>query len=278
MFFIPFLITKKTHYNSLSKIFVYLITYVIPEFLLVFLANFQNQIIDWKFYIIFLLSFISFVNYYEIGYIFNETETIKRETDPTKRLTEEQLLFYEKHKFFIYFERVIITVILNFLLSFLISTQSIILFCCSEIICLIIFFVYNCVRGGRITQIIYLFLSIFKYITITFCFSEMLNLSIFVAGIFVFPIVRTIEYKAHYGEDSNVNQFFRKYIIKYNINKIPVFRVFATLILFLISVLLVLLNICNFIPVILCGYMFLYRFALWFAVKLGANFKGYLKR
>lgn len=278
MFFLPFLTTIQTHYHSKNKVIVYFITYIIPEFLIVFLQNYPQGVADWGFYLVFVLSFISFVNLYETGYIYNETETIKKEKDPTKRLTNEQLAFYERHKYLIYSERLLLSFILNFCLSFFISCKSLILFSLEECLCMAVFFLYNSVRGGRITQFIYLFLSILKYSAPVFCFSERINFSVILACIFVFPLVRTLEYKAHYGEESNVNRFFRKYVIKYDVKKITVFRVWATMILLAISVALMYFGMCNILPVFLCAYMFIYRFLLWLAVKMGANFKGYLKR
>lgn len=276
MFFIPFIFTKKTHYNSVSKIFVYVITYFFPVLLVAFLENFTVGISILGFFIPFALAFVSYVNMYEIGYIWNECETIKKEINPTKRLSEKNLEFYEKRKTMIYIERFFITIILNFLLSFFISRKSLILFSSAEILSLIVFFIYNNVRG-KITQLIYLFLSILKYTSVLFCFSENLSISVFIAAIFVFPLVRTMEYKAHYGTDSDINLFFRKYIIRYDISKITIFRVWATFIFLALSIILRFFNICNWIPVICCAYIFVYRFALFVAVKCGVKFKGYLK-
>ena len=78
LFFIPFMTTIQTHYQSLNKVIVYFITYLIPEFLIIFLMNYPSSIFDWKMYFIFFISLVSFVNLYEIGYIYNETETIKK--------------------------------------------------------------------------------------------------------------------------------------------------------------------------------------------------------
>lgn len=276
MFFIPFTFTKKSRYNSSNKVAVYFITLIIPLFLLSFLQNFPEGIKTFGFYISFLIALVSYVNFYEIGYIFNECETIKKEKFPTKRLTDEQLAFYERHKFFIYFERVLLSVILNIVLLFFISKKSVLFFSAAEMILIVIFFIYNIVRG-KITQLVYLFLSIVKYTTLLFVHSENLSFSIFVAAVFVFPLVRTLEYKAHYGKEADVNQFFRKYIIKYDVSKITVFRVWATLILLIVSFVLYFLEICNLSPLICCLYIFAYRLTLFVAVKCGAKFNGYLK-
>ena len=79
MFFFPFIITKKTHYNSFSKVIVYFITYLIPEFFILFFMNYYNHTLNFNVIPIFLISIFSFVNCYEVGYIYNECETIKKE-------------------------------------------------------------------------------------------------------------------------------------------------------------------------------------------------------
>lgn len=276
MFFIPFVFTKRTRYNSANKIAVYFITYLIPLFMISFLQGYPQSFSSVSFYLSFFLALVSYVNLYEVGYIYNECETIKKEKNPTKRLADSQLEFYEKHKAFIHAERFIVSIVLNLLLLFFISKKSVLFFSTAELATLLIYYIYNNVRG-KITQFVYFFLSMMKYSSLIFINSEKLSLSVFIAAVFVFPIVRTMEYKAHYGADSDVNLFFRKYIIKYDISKITVFRVWATAALLVISVALYLLNICNLIPVICCAYIFIYRFALFVAVKCGAKFKGYLK-
>lgn len=276
MFFIPFVFTKRTHYNSANKIAVYFITYLIPLFMISFLQGYPQSFSSVSFYLSFFLALVSYVNLYEVGYIYNECETIKKEKNPTKRLADSQLEFYEKHKAIIYAERFIVSIVLNLLLLFFISKKSVMLFSFAVLFTLFIYYAYNNVRG-KITQLIYFFLSMMKYSSLIFINSKKLSLSVFIAAVFVFPIVRTMEYKAHYGANSDVNLFFRKYIIKYDVSKITVFRVWATATLLVISVALYLLNICNLIPAICCSYIFVYRFALFVAVKCGAKFKGYLK-
>lgn len=277
MFFMPFLFTIRTHYNSPCKIAVYGITYIVPLFLIVFMQNYPASISSTIFYVVFLLALVSYVNLYEVGYIWNECETIKKETYPTKRLSDERLAFYDKHKILIYTERFALSVGLNALLSCFVSSSSILLFSAMEILSCVVFFVYNSVRGKH-TQVIYLFLCVLKYSALCFCFSETLSFSTLLASIFVFPIVRTMEYKAHYDTDSKVNLLFRKYIIHYDVSKITSFRVWATLALLCISIVLRISGICNWIPAIACTYMFLYRLTLFIVIKAGLQFKEYLKR
>ncbi len=276
LFFTPFMTTIQTRYHSLNKVIVYFITFIIPVFLISILQNYPNSLTNPLFYVVFLLALVSFVNIYEIGYIYNETETIKKEKNPTKRLTDRQIDFYENRKVLIYVWRIVLSAIINGGLYFLISAKSLIMFSCAEVLTLGVFLFYNMIRG-KFTQLIYLFLSVLKYTTIVFCWSETLSFSVILACIFVFPLVRTCEYKAHYTGETGANLFFRKYIIKYDVSKIPIFRVIATGILLLLSLIFKIAGICNWIPFIACAYIFLYRLFLFITVKMGAHYKGYLQ-
>lgn len=277
MFFFPFIITKKTHYNSFSKVIVYFITYLIPEFFILFFMNYYNHTLNFNVIPIFLISIFSFVNCYEVGYIYNECETIKKEKEPSKRLKDSDLEYYEKHKIIIYLTRLIFSFVLNCFLLFFIDVKSILLFSLFEVITLIVFFIYNNIRGPY-TQIVYFFLCCLKYSSILFVFSNSISIEAFLSAIFVLPLLRTIEYKAHYGLNSNVNVFFRKYVIKYDVSKIPLFRVIGTFSLFLLCLILKLFQLLNMFPAIITFYMFLYRISLFFAEKIGIKFKGYLQR
>lgn len=276
IFYLPIVYTIKTRYSSFFKRIVYFLTYILPEFLLLFFECYENFTI-YRIIVIFALSMLSYINVYELGYIYNDTETIKKEKSPTLRLSEKQLMHYEKRKIFIYSVRFLQVFFLNFALVFFISQKSLVVFSLVELFTLTVYWIYNHVRGNT-AMFFYFFLISARYVSVNLCSIENFTISVFLAALFVFPIIRTMEYKAHYGENSKVNLLFRKYIIKYDINKIPVFRLYATAVLLAISFALSFVRICTWIPLVMCSYMFIYRFSLWLAVKLGARFNGYLKK
>lgn len=178
---------KKTHYNSANKIAVYFITYLIPLFMISFLQGYPQSFSSVSFYSSFFLALVSYVNLYEVGYIYNECETIKKEKNPTKRLADSQLEFYEKHKAIIYAERFIVSIVLNLLLLFFISKKSVLFFSTAELATLLIYYIYNNVRG-KITQFVYFFLSMMKYSSLIFINSEKLSLSVFIAAVLFFRL------------------------------------------------------------------------------------------
>ena len=86
-FYLPMGYLLKTRLNSLAKFISWNIIYVFPLFYLAYIKlNFVITIID---FVEILGSIIVVYNFYEIGYIQNDTETIKRESNPTLRVSKD---------------------------------------------------------------------------------------------------------------------------------------------------------------------------------------------
>ena len=51
----------------------------------------------------FVMLVVAFYAQYEIGYIYNDTETIKKEKNPSKRLDSMEMNFYNKYSTFLNF-------------------------------------------------------------------------------------------------------------------------------------------------------------------------------
>ena len=95
-FYLPMGYLLKTRLNSLAKFISWNIIYVFPLFYLAYIKlNFVITIID---FVEILGSIIVVYNFYEIGYIQNDTETIKRESNPTLRVSKDELEYYGKYK------------------------------------------------------------------------------------------------------------------------------------------------------------------------------------
>ena len=94
-FYLPMGYLLKTRLNSLAKFISWNIIYVFPLFYLAYIKlNFVITIID---FVEILGSIIVVYNFYEIGYIQNDTETIKRESNPTLRVSKDELEYYEEN-------------------------------------------------------------------------------------------------------------------------------------------------------------------------------------
>ena len=99
IFYIPLFFAISTRFLRRSKlgVIVWTTEYLIPVLLSMLTLSLTNFNI-----VTAIIAILSTYNLYEIGYIQNDCETIKKETKPTRRLSESQLNYYESHKYFIY--------------------------------------------------------------------------------------------------------------------------------------------------------------------------------
>ncbi len=112
-FFVPFLYFYKTRLRSIIKLISWGVIYLVP----IFLSTFSFANIDYYFISYFVVLTLTY-NLYEIGYIQNDTETIKKEHNPTLRLSRDELFFYNNHRVYIYFFRLFISFVLTIALAF----------------------------------------------------------------------------------------------------------------------------------------------------------------
>ena len=102
-FYLPFCYTLFIRFSKVSQFISWVAIYIIPT-LLVFLSFYEKGM--FSFLLCYFLSVMLVYNYYEIGYIQNDTETIKKENNPTLRLTMIQLQYYKSHFILIYSSRI----------------------------------------------------------------------------------------------------------------------------------------------------------------------------
>lgn len=105
IFYTPLAYALFTRFIKRSKfgIIVWSTEYLIPLFISMLIVCWTNFDVANA-----IISIIAVYNFYEIGYIQNDCETIKKEKNPTMRLTALQLDFYEVHKYSIYGFRLLI--------------------------------------------------------------------------------------------------------------------------------------------------------------------------
>lgn len=95
MFFLPFLYAFHTRMGKgLTALLKWFSEYVIPTLLVAMLAS-KGVLALWPdFFIMLMLAY----TLYEIGYMYNDAYTIKKEVRPTLRLNERELAFFYKHE------------------------------------------------------------------------------------------------------------------------------------------------------------------------------------
>ena len=157
MFYVPVLYAIRTRFLKRTKlgIFFWFAEYLFPVLLSLLLANIEPISIFQL-----LLSVVCVYCFYEIVYIQNDCETIKKEENPTLRLSEDELKIYERNKWNIYMTRGVLGILFSMYYIQQGIPSCILLPVLWGIIPL--YFLYNSMRN-RLNQYLVLFLMIYRY-------------------------------------------------------------------------------------------------------------------
>lgn len=261
-FYCPILYALKTRFFRRSKlgIIIWATEYLIPLLLAYYFIDCNGLGI-----ISFVISVIAVYNFYEIGYIQNDCETIKKEQVPTLRLSYECLHFYELNKKFIYGIRIILGIIFTF--NFL--QQDIPIYCIIIMWLGIPFYmIYNYLRG-RINLYLIFPLTIYRYClplflsTIYYTSIFWITVSIIVVS---YPLIKFIEICAG---GKSLSQEKWTVIFLNSFDDRFLFRVKYYLFLYIISVSMLILLNCNISISIIPLYYFFIRIIQLKMPKLG---------
>ncbi|HIF4732451.1 TPA: hypothetical protein ACX13R_003343 [Citrobacter amalonaticus] len=184
---------------------------------------------------------------YDIGYIYNNAETIKREDNPTLRFTEFDLQFYERNKIAIYALKILISLFLAFLLYYLYGYAFSVWLLC--IVMLIgFFYIYNTTRG--VSNFYLQFVLSFTRFTLPLFILTHYDLTTFVISILIFPLPNFLE-----------RTKIKKNNLPFTIHNTALFRFFYYLVLLLLVIVFsFVMKILSWEwPVLICGYFFSYR-------------------
>lgn len=157
MFYVPVLYAIRTRFLKRTKlgIFFGFAEYLFPVLLSLLLANIEPISIFQM-----LLSVVCVYCFYEIGYIQNDCETIKKEENPTLRLSEDELKIYERNKWNIYMTRGVLGILFSMYYIQQGIPSCILLPVLWGIIPL--YLLYNSMRN-RLNQYLVLFLMVYRY-------------------------------------------------------------------------------------------------------------------
>ncbi|ATB14029.1 hypothetical protein FCY82_05560 [Escherichia coli] len=247
MFYLPFVYYYKTRLRYLHKLLSWMLIYLFPLFFSCYLSsNYSISILSFCLFIILVQSL------YEVGYIQNDCETIKKEDSPTLRLTSVEFQYYENNKFLIYSSRLVFSFILSVLLSYFVSSLVWAIW-----FILPIFYVYNNVRN-RFNLILHFLLVFCRYCLPVLCLTG--NYQVTLMMIFVFPLLNLIERMSE-------KKFKFQFISRFLASKLTLFR--ALYYLFFLSLFYLIsincrgdANIQNILYLI-CYYS-VYRFSIYF--------------
>lgn len=263
MFFVPLLYALETRFLKRSKlgVIVWATEFLLPTIIALWLFKYSFE--EWCYWII---SILSVYNLYEIGYIQNDCETIKREQNPTLRVSTKELLFYEKWKLSIYGLRFLLGILGSAFFFYLGSSSGHIF-----IFWLIvpIYAIYNYLRG-RVNLYLIFLLTSYRYCMplILVCdITKSENMEIILAVLIVYPVLKLIEICA--GGKSLQQERWTK-IFMANYESRFVFRIkyyFFLTILFVVFQLVGHTNLLWLLPT----YFLLLRGCQWKMPKLGAR-------
>ena len=188
-FYVPFAYYGLVRMGTLSKFIGFGIYYILPTFYY-FLYCFGLSLNG---ILAYCLSLLLFYNLYEIGYIQNDTESVKQEKKPSLRLYNHNLRYYSKHRILIYVVRVVISILLSLILLFIsqnvIGAFVFIVFCFIE---LLVFIAYNFVRNNW-SLFIFLLLQTFKYVIYAFYFYPGIDFLVIAMLVLIYPVPNVIE-------------------------------------------------------------------------------------
>ena len=203
---------------------------------------------------------------YEIGYIQNDTETVKRDDSPTWRLNGTELDFYYQHKRVVYISRIIQTIAFLTMLHFFFPHAHTIYFAVGLLVLLISFLLYNSL-SGYVKMFLYFILSSLRYIIPFLLFPENISVSLLVLLLLIHSFVRTLEFKSSKPPYITTNICFRKYIIRYDVSRLYGFRVIAYFLLLLVSAVLYRISFFPFYYLLIMLYVLSFRTAIYMFSK-----------
>lgn len=186
IFYLPFWYSKQTRFRTITRFFSWIIIYVIPVSLSFLLVSPEFSYINiFKSFLAILLVY----NLYEIGYIYNDAETIKKEISPTLRLNYQQLQYYENNKNYIYFFRFSVSLLITFALSLYDRT---LLFLLASWAIIPAYVLYNTVRS-RLNIPLHFILVTLRYCSPVLLFTGVNDAYICFFMILLFPLINTLE-------------------------------------------------------------------------------------
>ena len=166
IFYIPFSYTLSTRVKTVGGCIRLFSKYVLPVVFIAFCNGFTIDLL------LMVVGLLFVYDLYEIGYIQNDTETIKRELKPTLRLSDSALVFYGKHRFSVYSCRFVIALLLSYLIFLLGGHWQALTF---GFLLVPSYLLYNTIRN-KYSYWIYMWLMMVRYICLAWIGCASLSL------------------------------------------------------------------------------------------------------
>ena len=191
----------RTRHSSLKDVVRFALTYFLPIFL--FLIWREYSLVN------LLLGFLLVYDLYEVGYIENDCETIKKESAPTLRLKAIEYDFYENHKLSVYIGKLAFAILIASYL-FLHGVDISIVLC--PFLLIPSYLLYNRMRS-RWNLLLHAWLMFIRYYVPVMIAAGVFVWKDAVAFLFVYPVRVMIELSVKGKFGGYQNQFVKKYIL-----------------------------------------------------------------
>lgn len=201
IFTFPMVYSFYTRYKGMTGAFAWLIKYLIPC-LGVSLCFEGFSALN------FLLGMVYVYEFYELGYIQNDCETIKKEELPTLRLNEKELQAYEKYKYLIFAIRIIEILFLIYIMYREGISVSLLLVYATT---MLVFYLYNNIRNG-FCLVVHLVLMMMRYSAPVLISLNRYELLPILLILFIYPVTLFIE-RSVKGKFGYKNLLFSKYLM-----------------------------------------------------------------
>jgi len=188
-FYVPVYYFIHSRISSLSRLISWGIIYIVPTF---YIQQHYAGMPVASAVLLYFFQLLLVYNLYEVGYIENDAETIKREENPTMRLSAGELAFYERRKWSIYIVRLLWTVLLLAVIKNLTPAGASFWIYAAAVLCLIpLYLIYNRVRS-RLTLFLHFLLVIIRFLSYPLLFVSFYQISSLLL-LFAFPIINLLE-------------------------------------------------------------------------------------
>lgn len=181
-------------YHSRCKDTFLKISYIFSFIFPIFILNFEimGEINNLLRIILVLFSILSVMSIYEIGYIVNDTLTIKKEKNPTLRLCETERQVLEEKIKKIIFLKILVAAILFKVMNFELEVEWIKYILMSFVI-LWIYYLHNNIRNKKINFITFMSLSFCRFFWPIYLINESINYMVMVSIFLELVLIRNIE-------------------------------------------------------------------------------------
>lgn len=192
IFFVPFAYFIATRLHGKSALASWIMIYPVP--LLISVIAYSGEVPAQAGLMALALAIVATYTLYELGYMDNDTRTVRRETNPTERLSSVDKAFYEKWRWLIVASRLAIVVIACLAIERLADRNEpgLRAFYAGLLVLAAVFPAYNSIRGRTNLALQFLLVAC------RFCLPGMLLIDMNRAGYFsmmivAFPLINLLE-------------------------------------------------------------------------------------